>query len=165
MKKLLILMLVLGLASAASAAHSLGGATTVAQTGTAVVTIIADSTATTTSVVEDLSAALGGAHAIISVVKTANAGEQGSVVQFPGTDYAWTVEAKDSTEPFDSVQTGIQFNVTISGANFSVDDTFDIVLYDEAYTSTLDSVTITVTPEPMTIALLGLGGLFLRRRK
>ena len=29
----------------------------------------------------------------------------------------------------------------------------------------LDRVTITQTPEPMTIALLGLGGLFLRRRK
>lgn len=31
--------------------------------------------------------------------------------------------------------------------------------------STADSVAVNVIPEPMTIALLGLGGLFLRRRK
>jgi len=173
MKKLLILMLVLGLASAASAAHSLGGATTISNTGdtTAIVTISADSTAAITSVVEDSEGADGmpttGVTTIASVTKTDAAGEQATVTAYGSLDYAFTVSAKDTTEPFDSVATGVQFNVNldIAGLGLAVDDTFVIYLYNEAYTSTFASHTVTVTPEPMTIALLGLGGLFLRRRK
>ena len=176
MKKLLILTLVLCLASAASAAHSLGGATTISNTGdtTAVVTISADTTNTTTSIVEDSEGAavggVSGVSTIASVVKTAAAGEQGLVaaVNLYGLlDYAFLVEAKDTSEPFDSVATGVQFNVNLdrAGLGLAVDDTFVIYLYDEGYNSTFASHTVTVTPEPMTIALLGLGGLFLRRRK
>jgi hypothetical protein len=40
-----------------------------------------------------------------------------------------------------------------------------IVLWDSTGYVVLDTVTVTQLPEPMTIALLGLGGLFLRRRK
>ena len=40
-----------------------------------------------------------------------------------------------------------------------------ITLYDADVTTVIDTMTITQVPEPMTIALLGLGGLFLRRRK
>ena len=40
----------------------------------------------------------------------------------------------------------------------------EVVLYDSSGTP-VDSFIVHQTPEPMTIALLGLGGLFLRRRK
>ena len=40
-----------------------------------------------------------------------------------------------------------------------------IILWDENYTVELDTVTIHQVPEPATIALLGLGGLFLVRRR
>jgi hypothetical protein len=40
-----------------------------------------------------------------------------------------------------------------------------LTLYDSGGVNPLDTITITQLPEPVTIALLGLGGLFLRRRK
>ena len=40
----------------------------------------------------------------------------------------------------------------------------NIVLFDAALNE-IDRITISQIPEPMTVALLGLGGLFLRRRK
>ena len=42
---------------------------------------------------------------------------------------------------------------------------YQVDFLDETQDTTIDPVEIHVTPEPMTIALLGLGGLFLRRRK
>jgi len=58
----------------------------------------------------------------------------------------------------------------VPGSGFEVDfhctgpEDVEVVLYDESYTTILDTLVIH-QPEPMTIALLGLGGLFLRRRK
>jgi hypothetical protein len=43
--------------------------------------------------------------------------------------------------------------------------TIEIVVYGDMDGAVLASKTVEVIPEPMTIALLGLGGLFLRRRK
>jgi len=40
-----------------------------------------------------------------------------------------------------------------------------ITLWDENASTVEDTITITQIPEPMTVALLGLAGLFLRRRK
>jgi len=39
-----------------------------------------------------------------------------------------------------------------------------IIFNDNSSTGTVGSAQVTLTPEPMTIALLGLGGLFLRRK-
>ena len=48
----------------------------------------------------------------------------------------------------------------------SLGDTATISLFvDPEYGVPADSVAITIIPEPMTIVLLGLGGLFLRRCK
>ena len=40
-----------------------------------------------------------------------------------------------------------------------------LTLFNDTYTAVLDTLTIKQVPEPITFALLGLGGLFLRRRK
>ena len=61
------------------------------------------------------------------------------------------------------VDTGLwfTFDVTVDGVEGDI-ETIDIGNWG---TSPLASVTVTIIPEPMTMALLGLGGLFLRRRK
>jgi len=157
-KAILIAALIFCISSTAGAAHYFGGATEVSNTGTAVVTVVATDTNTFTSVVEELEGA------ITTIVATPKAGDDGKVTPLPG-GYAWTIEARDSSFPMDSVETGIQFNITVSGAGFDVDDTFTIYMYNEAYTGTLDNHTVTVTPEPMTIGLLGLGSLLALRKK
>jgi len=53
--------------------------------------------------------------------------------------------------------------LTATGAAFG--DQVNIRAFDETVGYLGDFGTITLVPEPMTIALLGLGGLFLRRRK
>ena len=47
----------------------------------------------------------------------------------------------------------------------SAEGTLNISTYDSDYTAVLETFSIPIVPEPMTIALLGLGGLFLRRRR
>ena len=163
MKKLLILMLVLGMASMASAALSVGGATTVGDGGTAVITVSSDNTDPWTAYVDDSTWASGGA--IVSVVATAAAGQEaGITLQSNGYAYRFqTLDTSPATTP--NVSSGIQWNVTVDDGGLDIDDTFTVYFYENDYSATWGSVTMTVTPEPMTIALLGLGGLFLRRRK
>jgi hypothetical protein len=160
MKKLLILMLVLGLASAANAVVTLGGDTEVDLGGTCTVTIVSSDTTMWGGYIEQLEYLMTG------VVATSNAGEQ-AVVNYAPEGYADTyeLEAKDTTDPFDSVVAGIQFNVTVSAGSLVEDDTILLTLYDTDWSTVIDTATVTVVPEPMTIALLGLGGLLLRRRK
>jgi len=50
--------------------------------------------------------------------------------------------------------------LTISSTDVWIDE-----YYGSDYADSINDLEIHVTPEPMTIALLGLGGLFLRRRK
>lgn len=61
---------------------------------------------------------------------------------------------------FELVLTTTPGTYTITLVNLTTAD-----LFSGAITSTYTPLAITVIPEPMTIALLGLGGLFLRRRK
>lgn len=72
-----------------------------------------------------------------------------------GADFSYG----DSPIPLDAVEAGTWFTFGYTG---NVGDVIDV--YDYALGTPLVG-TITIIPEPMTIALLGLGGLFLRRRK
>jgi hypothetical protein len=163
MKKLLTLLLVLSLASTASAALSLGGATTVVQGGTAIVTISSDNANAWTAYVDDTDGSVGTLGAVTAVTALPAAGDDAAVVLTAG--YAYAIDAADAGEPF-NIASGIQFNLTVSAGSHAVDDVITITLYADDWSEVIDTQAVTViTPEPMTIALLGLGGLFLRRRK
>lgn len=70
-----------------------------------------------------------------------------------------------STEPGSADGTWFDLDISVAG-DASVNDVqnFKILDFDSAYAE-IGEFNITVVPEPMTIALLGLGGLLLRRRR
>lgn len=85
-------------------------------------------------------------------------------IGYENTFAIYQLEYVDSVEPFGGI-TGILF----SGAAFHCEGTGDvtIAIVDYAGDELLvrDTLVIHQIPEPMTMGLLGLGGLFLRRRK
>ena len=71
-------------------------------------------------------------------------------------------EVKDTSDPFDDPGTGKM----IDGLIFHCNGTDDVILtLMDLELTVFDTQVIHQTPEPLSIALLGLGGLFLRRRK
>ena len=166
MRKLLILFLVLGLASTANAllikVDDLEGES-----------FEVDVQATITVVSEDTSNWLGyiiieegGAGSLENVAILDAAGNIASAG--PYTEAGWGAgfelsAAATGDPPVPPVGVGTQFSLDYVGA---VGDTATISLFvDPEYTTPVASVNVTVVPEPMTLILLGLGGLFLRRRR
>ena len=72
--------------------------------------------------------------------------------------YANNSDGSPSSIGADGLQADFEFHCDALG-------TVVINLIDAGSGLTVDTLTITQIPEPITIALLGLGGLFLRRRK
>ena len=171
MKKLLIIMLVLGIATAANAALSWEIRES---DGT---TVVAD---TTKLQLDDdyvlvLMAADGdepkdggiypGDWSKITVSNPqvgANNGDLGTNAAYL-SGYEWGI-AESGAANTQTVTTG-----DMASWDFSADTegtgSFDFYDYDVAWYTAVGSQTFTIVPEPITIALLGLGGLFLRRRK
>ena len=79
-------------------------------------------------------------------------------VEYPGS-YQFTVASFDAANP---IVAGDHIQVNIIGVS---EGSSVLTLYANDGVTVLDTASITVIPEPMTIALLGLGGLFLRRRR
>ena len=161
MKKLLILMLVLSISSVTYAGLTLVCDGEIQIDGTAVVQVVSDDTASYAAYVEQLEEYISG------VVMLPAAGDDGYVNPFPeGYTDTYEISALDLAEPF-NIQSGVQFEVTIdiAGSGLKDCDWILVTLYDGTWENVIAEQLIHVVPEPMTISLLGLGGLFLRRRK
>ena len=163
MKKVLVLALVLGLASAASADLTLVDVPTDPIS-------IGDTIAITLNNSED-----GSYSGWLEITNQAVADYDGdpvftaagdpagnsgltTYVAYPGW-YQFDVASFDTGNP---IVAGDHLVINIAGVS---EGTSVLNLYASDGVTLLDSASITVIPEPMTIALLGLGGLFLRRRK
>ena len=174
MKKLLILMLVLGLASSANAALTLvssagnslnvGDFTNIgiwndtAAAGQGLITFVA------------IDASGPGKWTGVETFQPASLGPGGTSayygVQAPGdTGLAYTADlwysdaAVSSTDPY-GIGVLVEYGFNCTGLG---DVTINLLADDLA--TVLDTLTIAQIPEPMTIALLGLGSLFLLRRR
>jgi hypothetical protein len=172
MKKLLVLLSVLVLASMANAAVylSIDGVNASDGTeeiqdlgGTVTVYVMDNAGGSSYTYYLDMLKVAGGGHATMTYPSVyAAAGDLATISGDYSTTtlYDYELFAGDSGG---NVLTGVHFSsvITESGA---VDDTFNVDLIDYGV-GTLDTITFTIVPEPMTVALLGLGGLFLRRRK
>jgi hypothetical protein len=165
MRKLLILFLVLGLASAANA-------TLIKVDDMEGDSFEVDPQATITVVSEDASSWLGyliieegGAGTLEHAAILDAAGDLGAAAPYTeagwGTGFELSAAMGPTGDP--PVAAGTQFSFDYVGA---IGDTATISLFvDPEFTTPVASVNVTVVPEPMTIILLGLGGLFLRRRR
>ncbi|MHC4110789.1 MAG: PEP-CTERM sorting domain-containing protein [Planctomycetota bacterium] len=160
MKKFLILMLVLGMTSTAGATLTLvPESLTIDNVGlTGTIQVVSD---------------VDGDYSLwIELVDLTVADYDGDPTFTPGGDpigisqmnkydahwYGEVVVA--STDPGNPIVAGAHININLIGVS---EGTTTVNIYDVS--TLLDSSTITVLPEPMTIALLGLGGLFLLRRR
>ena len=165
MRKLLVLFLILGMASAANA-------TLITVDGQEGESFDVDVQATITVVSEDASSWLGyiiieegGAGSLENVAVLDAAGDLGAAAPYTEAGWGTGFELSASMGPGGDppVAAGNQFSLDYIGA---VGDTATISLFiDPEYTTPVASVNVTVVPEPMTVILLGLGGLFLRRRR
>ena len=169
MKKLLVLILVLGLCSTANALltdldiyedGSDPGATITVVTGAT--TSVEMYSGNTNSGIAYLGFEDNSMYSLANAQMTTNAGDEAAGwLYYPasyGYNVYWLTVASFAGNPV----SGVQFIVDFTAG--SVTGTVDVYLMNEALT-TLDTATINIVPEPMTIALLGLGGLFLRRRR
>ena len=160
MKKLLVLLLVLGVTGASYGALTdfelqLAGTT---------LTVVGLNAVSLNYGVYDMGGQAGSFStptAILPDGSDGNAGGKLAGVTIVGGGYDgfqfMTLDSSPSTDPIDAMN---WFTVTYTGSVGDIVTVYDI---DNA-SATLGTMEILV-PEPISIALLGLGGLFLRRRK
>jgi len=158
MKKLLVLTLVLGLSGIASAAVSLSPSETSVDLGATVTISVVSDTTDAYGGWLDLGQKLDGSWGDLQILGAAGADASKDF----GFDPWWSFEAK-SFNPDAPIEAGAQFTVDFTAGQTEGDVVIGLYAFDG--TTLLQEATIHVVPEPMTLGLLGLGGLFLRRRR
>ncbi len=165
MKKILVLMLVLGVASMATAALTLSGPTQVVAGQTVTITMSADAESVTNG---DYGYVYVGSDSFDSVVMlTSMSDGDMSGLSYTGNTYTYFYfvgadNPSDTDAPWLSAGNWVSFDVTADST--TVGGTI-VITASSNWGYDGDTQNILVIPEPMTIGLLGLGGLFLRRRK
>ena len=176
MKKLLVLLLVLGLSSVASAAIT--DFTLETDGSKLYVTGIAGASVPTYSIADKggiVSIDVPGTQTMYTDVgnggaNTYLAGDLAAVgVGVVGAPIGNVAEITAGIGPTegDSVDAGLWFDFSVTASLIGYTEGQFVVGMDvyDAQLNNLGSKDVTYIPEPMTIALLGLGGLLLRRRK
>lgn len=174
MKKLLVLLMFLALVAGANARVFLSldgtnevGTGTIALSGSVTVYVVSDSELDYFRYLDLVKTYANMATPTIheaDVIGTGHAGDDATVVDYStGTLWDYEITAADLESPYSSA-VGVHFFTTVT-ATGTVDDVIEIELLDGDTYALLDDLDLTIVPEPMTVALLGLGGLFLRRRK
>ena len=164
MKKILVLMLVLAIASTASASLSFVSSSATVNVGETVVVGLTTTTAGA-STLTNYVGYYASTVATLSVAKGADVTAGLDSVLTLGGGYAGYFKTVMGTTVPGGYSIGDEIAVaTLTG---EAAGTYTINVWSSGWTGTPeDSFTLTVLiPEPMTIGLLGLGGLFLRRRK
>lgn len=159
MKKLLVLTLVLGLASAASAVVIEVDKAIINPGDVATFSVVADDTGAYGAWIEVIAT---GTSSFGDLVVLPAAGQDAGT---PDGSYAgyWGFSAA-SLNPAAPPEIGPQFTIAFTGG--ADGDSGTVTLMDGSGVNYVgEPVVVNVIPEPMTLGLLGLGGLFLRRRK
>lgn len=156
MKKLLILILVLGMAPAANAALSIDGPTEINEDEPVIIAVVSDSS-------EDQSAYLSFGYVSEGGFELSDPRSPfpGPIIPYHSDD---TIEFElIFVQPPNPIPPGNWFEVDLTCLKAGVD--VRVLLIHSDMVTVLDTLTIHQIPEPMTLALLGLGSLIMLRRR
>ena len=160
MKKLLAILLILGMASMANAAISIAY-----NSGTGNLEVSSDTTAVWGGylvITDDTNGTYGSVTVLASAGNTGSAEGTFDHASTLGYDVVTDINA-DHADPYTTIATGVQFTAPVSFTGTATGEILKIDLLD--FSAVWQGAIQFEVPEPMTLSLLGLGGLALLRRR